>query len=82
MYLKYEMTYSDCLSFKLIVFPKGTLLNLFALQLWVFSVLRTLGHCKENVTPEGDPWHQPEAFVISCQAQGTEVVGCAALFRG
>lgn len=43
-----------------------------------FSILKTLGHCMENVTPEGDTWHLPEALSISCQAQRREVtMGCS-----
>ena len=34
----------------------------------------------ENLTPEGDSWHLPEAFSISCQAQRRVIVGCVALF--
>jgi len=28
----------------------------------------------ENLTPEGDSWHLPEAFSISCQAQRRDVI--------
>lgn len=69
------MTFSsEHLSFKLVVLPEDTLLILFATYLRFFSVLKALRHCMENVTPEGDAWHLPGAFSISCQAQRREVI--------
>ena len=69
------MTFSsEHLSFKLVVLPEDTLLILFATYLRFFSVLKTLGHCMENLTPEGDTWHLPGSFSISCQAQRREVI--------
>lgn len=37
----------------------------------------------ENVTPEGDTWHLPEALSISCQAQRREVtLGYSSALQG
>ena len=73
---------SESLSFKLVVLPEDTLLILFATYRRFFSVLKTLGHCMENLTSEGDTWHLPEVFSVFCQAQRRAVfVGCCSTPR-